>query len=78
MSNEGNKPVFERTLGQVRIAIWEQVGETGKPWHNVRLTRRFKQGDQWKETPTFNGSADLALVSECVQMAKCWIEKRQP
>ena len=79
MSNnkENNKPVFEKRLGHCRVAIWENSAEEGKRWFNVTVTRRYKTGDEWKEATTFNGLGDLALASECVNLAKSWITKRE-
>lgn len=73
-----NKPVFEKRLGQVRLAIWENAtDDPKKKWHNVSITRRYKQNDDWKETSTFNGLGDLALLGECVNLAKDWIALRE-
>ena len=76
MENDKNKPSYEKRLGNIRIAVWEN-NTNGKLWHNAIVTRRYKQGEDWKEAPTFNGLADLALVAECVQYGKAWIAQRQ-
>jgi hypothetical protein len=68
-----NKPVYEKRLGHIRV---ENVTE-GKRWHNVAITRRYRQEDDWKEATTFNGLADLALVGECIARAKDWIARRE-
>jgi len=75
-NGNGKKPVFEKRLGSIRVAVWENTTD-GKRWHNSSITRRYKQGDEWKETPTFNGVGDLALVGECVELAKAWIARRE-
>lgn len=72
-----SKPAFDRRLGAVRIAIWENDSDDGTPWWNVSLVRRYKDGDDWKETGTFNGLADLALVKEAVNLAAAWITARE-
>jgi len=74
---ENNKPMFERRLGHCRVAVWENQTSEGRKWFNVAITRRYKSGDDWKETATFNGLGDLALVSECVSLAKSWIASRE-
>ncbi len=73
---ETNKPAYEKRLGSVRLAIWEN-SSNGKPWFNVAITRRYKDGDDWKDATTFNGLGDLALVSEAVNMAKTWVAERE-
>ena len=70
---EKNKPVYEKRLGSIRLAIWRNTAEEGKNWHNVAITRRYRHQDEWKEATTFNGLGDLALVGECVNAAKAWI-----
>ena len=74
---EKNKPSYEKRLGNVRVAIWENTTEEGKNWHNVAITRRYKQNGDWKEAATFSGLGDLALVGECVDVAKSWIAARE-
>jgi len=79
---EKKEPVFEKRLGNIRVAIWENEanGATGKAsqkWHNVSITRRYQVGEEWKEASTFAGLRDLALVSECIGIAKTWIGQRQ-
>ena len=87
---EKKRPCYETRLGSIRVAIWENVTEGGatggngnggnsapRRWHNVSLTRRFKIGNQWKETSTFNGLGDLAQACRALQLAEQWITKRQ-
>jgi len=76
MEDNKNRPSYEKRLGNIRVAVWENITD-GKRWHNAAITRRYKQGDDWKEASTFNGQADLALVAECVQCAKAWIAERR-
>ena len=76
MEQNKKKPAYEKRLGNIRIAVWENVTD-GKRWHNAAVTRRYKQGDEWREASTFNGLADLALVAECIAFGKSWIADRQ-
>ena len=75
-SNANNRPAYEKRLGAIRVTVWENVND-GRPWYNVAITRRYKDGDQWRETATFNGLGDLAQVGAAVQLAQDWIQKRQ-
>ena len=77
---EKQRPIFERRLNGIRIAVWENSGEGGKPWWNVSLTRRYrdsKDSDEWKDANTFNGLSDLAVVQEAVTQAQVFIRERQ-
>ena len=76
MEDIKSRPSYEKRLGNIRVAVWENNTE-GKVWHNAAITRRYKKDDEWREATTFNGHADLALVAECVQSAKSWIAGRQ-
>ena len=73
---KNNRPNYEQRLGAIRVAIWENVTD-GKPWYNVAIARRYKEGDQWRETATFNGLGDLAQVGAAVGLAQDWIRRRQ-
>lgn len=73
---EKNRPVYEKRLGHVRVAVWENLAD-GKPWYNVSLTRRYKEGEEWKDATTFNGLSDLAVVKDAVALAQSWIARRE-
>jgi hypothetical protein len=73
---EKNRPVFTKNLGFIRLAIWENIND-GAKWHNVAITRRYKDGTTWKEAPTFNGLGDLAQVAAAVALAQDWIKRRE-
>ncbi len=66
------RPSWEKRLGQIRVAIWENQ-HNGSSWFNVSLGRRVKEGEEWKEYSTYNGIADLAIVKQAVEMAISWI-----
>ncbi len=72
---KNNRPNYEQRLGAIRVAIWENVTDD-KPWYNVAITRRYKDGEQWRDSATFNGLGDLAQVAAAVGLAQDWIRKR--
>jgi len=76
MEDTKRRPSYEKRLGNIRVAVWENFTDV-KRWHNTAITRRYKKDDEWREAATFNGHADLALVAECVHAAKSWIAERQ-
>ena len=69
-------PVFQKRLGSVRVAIFRNKNQKGGEWFNTRIVRQYRQGEQWREAPTFNGLADLALVEEAVRYAKEFINQQ--
>ena len=81
---EKQRPCYEKRVGNIRVAIWENVSEgtangnaAPRRWHNVALTRRYKVGTEWKEAPTLNGLGDIAQASLALRLAEQWIAQRQ-
>jgi hypothetical protein len=77
---EKNRPCFEKRVGNIRLAIWEITSDnngTPRRWHNVSVLRRYKDGQEWKEAPTYNGLGDLAQAALAIQLAVDWISQRQ-
>ena len=68
MTKQGNKPVFERRLGNVRLVVFENESN-GRAYFNVAMTRSYKDGNEWREVNTFNGLHDLALLKELIGQA---------
>ncbi|MCC7086550.1 MAG: hypothetical protein IT427_16245 [Pirellulales bacterium] len=79
-----NRPCYEQRLGNIRVAIWENVNEKdgnnpeqpARKWYNVAITRRFRTSDGWKEAPTLNGLGDLAQAASAIRLAEEWINAR--
>lgn len=72
-TTEANKPVFEARLNQIRVSVWENAGENGHRWYNTAVTRHYLDGDDWKQSTTFSGLADLTLVAEAIRLARNFI-----
>lgn len=82
MTNEKKRPVFERRLGNIRVTVWKNVSEgkeggEARRWFNASISRRYKDGDDWKEASTFNGVTDMALVQHAVVSAIQWMEEAE-
>ena len=79
MSKKTNAPIFSQQLGAVRGSVWESTTDEGRVFHNVTITRSYreKNSEEWKESSSFNGLADLALVREVARLAANWIEQRE-
>ena len=76
MSRRNSKPVYEKRLGSVRVAVFENESD-GRKFFNASLTRSYKDGDEWKESSTFNGLHDLAVLKEVVCRAADFIASRE-
>ncbi len=49
-----NKPEMTIRAGTVRAAIWKNSSDKGDEYFTVSLSRGYKDGDDWKETNTYN------------------------
>ena len=65
------KPIHEIRLGHIRAAIWPNETE-GRIWYGVSIVRRYRNGQEWKDTTSFNRD-DLPVVAQIAQMAFAWI-----
>lgn len=76
-TTEANKPAFEARLNHIRVSVWANEGENGARWFNTTITRRYKDGDEWRDTSTYSGLADLALVGEATRLARDFIAREE-
>ena len=65
------QPAFEVRLNNIRLSVWRNTSERGD-WFNVVPVRRYfdKEGEQWKDSGTFNGLADIALLMEGLRLCR--------
>lgn len=70
-----NGPVYSKRIGLVRVSIFENAHE-GRTYHNVTVSRRYRDGDEWKDTNSLNGLADVACLKEALQHATAWLNAR--
>lgn len=66
-----NKPVEELRLGTIKAAIWQNESKNGHRY-NVRISRLYKDGDEWKSSDSF-GRDELPVVAKIADMAHTWI-----
>lgn len=76
MKNE-TTPAYSKSIGHLRLTVWENEGKGGAVWFNTQIVRRFKDGDVWKDSTHFSGIGDLALLGEAVELAKRFIAGRE-
>lgn len=66
-----NKPVEELRLGTIKAAIWQNESKNGHRY-SVRITRLYKDGEEWKTSDSF-GRDELPLVAKVADLAHTWI-----
>ena len=73
---EKKKPTHEFKLGRIRAAIWANRSENRDVWFSVRLSRLYKDGDQWNSADSFSHE-ELPIVAKAADMAYSWIWRRR-
>ena len=56
-----NPPVAKVRVGLITGSIWENKTDKGN-FYNVTFERRYKDGDQWKSSHSYNADDLLALA----------------
>ena len=64
---QGNKPAGKFRVGYVSATVWQNDSH-----FNVKLTKSYKDGDEWKETDQL-GTADLLNAAKCLERAESFI-----
>ena len=59
------RPVDEVRSGRVKVVVWRNQTRNGEML-NFRPVRIYKDGDDWKETPSL-GIADLLPMAEALR-----------
>lgn len=67
------KPVHTIQHRGIAVAIWKNDSKNG-PLYNVTFRRRYKQGDEWKDSSSFDED-DLLLLSELAKEAHAWMRQ---
>lgn len=71
VTSGAKRPAHEVRIGRIRAAIWANPTTHGVR-HNVTVSRLYKEGDLWKDSPSF-GRDDLPLVAKVLDRAHSWI-----
>jgi hypothetical protein len=56
-----NPPIGKVRVGLITASIWKKQTDKGT-FHNVTFERRYKDGDQWKSSHSYNADDLLALA----------------
>ncbi len=75
MKDQPTKPAFEARLNHLRATVWENRKD-GASWYTVNVTRRYRDGDQWKDASSLNGLADIVLAREALARAADFIRTK--
>ena len=73
----GNKgPAYQKRVGAVRGSVWTNENE-GRVYFNTSLVRRYRDGEEWKEVSTFNGTADIVAAQEVLKCCLHFIHQQE-
>ena len=73
----GNKgPAYQKRVGAVRGTVWCNEND-GRVYFNTSLVRRYKDGDEFKEVSSFNGTADIVAAEEVMRCCRIFIHQRE-
>lgn len=67
------KPAHKIQHRGLAVTIWKNDGKNG-PWYSVTLSRRYKQGEEWKDSSSYDED-DLLLLAELAKEAHIWIRQ---
>jgi hypothetical protein len=65
------KPAHKIQHRGLAVTIWNNEGKNGL-FYSVTLSRRYKQGDEWKDSYSYDED-DLLLLNELLAEAHSWI-----
>jgi hypothetical protein len=74
-ATDKRKPAHKIRSGSITITIWKNEGDKSA-WYSVRPSRRYKDGDEWKEADTY-GPEDLMTLAKLLDLAHTWIINQQ-
>jgi hypothetical protein len=66
-SEKKSAPVAKVRVGLITASIWENKTDNGT-FQNVTFERRYKTGDDWKSTHSYN-AGDLLELAKCADLA---------
>ena len=72
---EKHGPAMKFKRGSIEAAVFENTKD-GKTWHNVSISRRYKNASGEYRTASTYAYADLVQVSKIAEQAEAWISAR--
>ena len=71
-TKEATRPVYVKQVGAVRAAVWAN-GNDERTFFNVSVSRRYRDGEQFKESSSLNGLGDVACLREALVHVANWL-----
>lgn len=75
-NKNSNRPVYAKRIGNIRVTVWENRNEE-QIYFNASVVRRYRDGDEWKETSNLNGLGDITAALFALQSAARFISDRE-
>ena len=66
---KNTSPIWHKRLGSIRVAVFENATDDDKVWHTLSCVRRYKDGEEWKDSSTLSGLGDIALAKTGLELA---------
>ena len=71
-STDVNGPVRTFRHGRIRAAIWRNQTGKGTPMYDVKITRSYREGSEWRDSHSF-GYDDVLVAAKLLQDAHTFI-----
>lgn len=69
---EKNQPARTIRSGRIRIVIWRNETDEGRPWFSSLIHRTYRVGEEYRTAHSF-GFDDLLVIAELSRQAWLWI-----
>lgn len=65
-------PAYTFKVGVISAAVWANVGADKRVFYNMTVNRRYKDGEEWKDSLSF-GLNDIPKLELCLRKCYEWI-----
>lgn len=70
-------PVHSIRAGAVQASVWNNTSDAlQREYFTVTFSRRFRQGEEWKESKSFHRN-DLPILAKIANDAHTWIQGQE-
>jgi hypothetical protein len=73
----GKAPAFQNRIGGIRTTVWENQQPDGRIFFNINLVRRFRDGEEFRDSSTLNGVADGLAAIQGLRCAINFVQRRE-
>jgi hypothetical protein len=80
-------PALSKRLNHIRVTVWPNLTEkkskssgekTVEKWFSTEIRRRYHDGQEWNDSYSLNGVADITLAIEALTIARDFILSQEP